>query len=167
MQRYIQLFRALYEANVEYLLCGGLAVNIYGVPRVTADIDLMLDFSTENLRKFKQVAKGLSYAACIPIDIETLTSMQVRKQIVEQKNMIAYSYYHEPATLMNLDVLVKTTLSFEYLWKRKAVRKFEDFEVFLISLPDLITMKKSTERKQDLQDVEILEKLTNIDKDKK
>jgi len=42
---YLQLFKKLSEEQVRYLICGGLAVNIYGIPRMTADIDLLLDFT--------------------------------------------------------------------------------------------------------------------------
>lgn len=167
MQQYISLFRSLYEAEVDYLLCGGLAINIYGVPRVTADIDLLLDFNPENLKKFKAITRQLSYEACIPLDFESLASEQIRKNIVSQKNLVAYSFYNINHNFMNLDVLVKTPFSFEYLWKKKAVRSMDDFKVFLVSLQDLITMKLATARKQDLEDIEILKKLSNIDGNKK
>jgi len=167
MQQYISLFRSLYEAEVDYLLCGGLAINIYGIPRVTADIDLMLDFKPENLKKFKAVTQQLAYAACIPIDVESLASDEMRKNIVTQKNLVAYSFYNINHTFMNLDVLVKTPFSFEYLWKKKEIRSMDDFKVFLVSIQDLIAMKLSTARKQDLEDIEILQKLSNIDGNKK
>jgi predicted nucleotidyltransferase len=167
MQHYIQLFRALHDAEVDYLICGGLAVNVYGIPRVTADIDLMLDFNTDNLKKFKSVTAHLSYQACIPLDIETLVSTKVRKNIVEQKNLIAYSFYNTHHNFMNLDVLVRTPFSFEYLWKKKSVRRIDNFQVYLVSLEDLIAMKNSAGRKQDLEDVEILKKLGNIDESEK
>ena len=39
---YFKLFEALYLAKIKYLVCGGLAVNIYGIPRMTADVDLLI-----------------------------------------------------------------------------------------------------------------------------
>ncbi len=35
---YLKLFKLLDAREVRYLLCDGLAVNIYGIPRMTADI---------------------------------------------------------------------------------------------------------------------------------
>ncbi|UZR94884.1 nucleotidyl transferase AbiEii/AbiGii toxin family protein [Chondrinema litorale] len=162
MQHYLQLFKSLYKARVEYLVCGGLAVNIYGIPRMTADIDLMLRFSPNNLKKFKEVTTKLSYNACIPVDIEKLVDETVRKDMVEKKNLIAYSYYNSIASFMNLDILVKTPKDFEYFWSNKETRDIEDFEVYLVSLQNLIEMKKYAGRGQDEQDIQLLYRLGNL-----
>jgi len=41
---YLKLFEQLQQHDIRYMLCGGLAVNVYGIPRMTADIDIVLDF---------------------------------------------------------------------------------------------------------------------------
>jgi hypothetical protein len=48
-----KIFDVLNQYNVKYLVCGGLAVNIYGIPRMTADIDLLLDFEESNVLNFE------------------------------------------------------------------------------------------------------------------
>jgi len=47
------LFKSLADNKVKYLLCGGLAVNLYGIPRMTADVDLLIDWEKENIEKFE------------------------------------------------------------------------------------------------------------------
>ncbi|PMP95451.1 MAG: hypothetical protein C0169_05450, partial [Thermodesulfobacterium geofontis] len=49
MQRILKI---LYLNKIRYLLCGGLAVNLYGIPRTTVDLDLIIDLSHENLKNF-------------------------------------------------------------------------------------------------------------------
>jgi len=49
---FLQLFELLDQRKVRYLICGGLAVSIYGIQRTTADIDLLVDFDKENLTSF-------------------------------------------------------------------------------------------------------------------
>ena len=39
---YLNLFKALEKHKVQYLLVGGLAMNLHGVPRTTMDVDLVL-----------------------------------------------------------------------------------------------------------------------------
>ena len=51
---YLELFSKLEQFKVRYLICGGLAVNIYGIPRMTADIDLLLDFTEKLLNNERQ-----------------------------------------------------------------------------------------------------------------
>lgn len=42
---------ALARHEVDYLLCGGFAVSLYGVPRITMDIDILLRFTEENIQR--------------------------------------------------------------------------------------------------------------------
>jgi hypothetical protein len=35
---YLELFQKLESANIRYMLVGGLAMNLYGVPRSTMDV---------------------------------------------------------------------------------------------------------------------------------
>jgi len=41
--KFESLFSALNKAKVRYLVVGGIAVNLYGIERATADIDLFVE----------------------------------------------------------------------------------------------------------------------------
>ena len=43
------VFDALNKAGVKYLVVGGAAVNLYGFPRFTGDLDILLLLKQENL----------------------------------------------------------------------------------------------------------------------
>ena len=45
---YFEILEGLYKKKVKYLVVGGLSVNLYGVPRVTQDIDIVIAMSKEN-----------------------------------------------------------------------------------------------------------------------
>ena len=47
---YLDLFRALDKHRVNYVLVGGLAMNLHGVPRMTMDVDLADPVHLEQLR---------------------------------------------------------------------------------------------------------------------
>ena len=51
------LLETLSEARVDYVLVGGLAVQLHGYMRSTFDIDLVLAMNDENLCRFIEVAK--------------------------------------------------------------------------------------------------------------
>jgi hypothetical protein len=48
---YRTIFKDMNEASVDYIIVGGLAVNFYGVPRMTYDLDLMIALNPENILK--------------------------------------------------------------------------------------------------------------------
>ena len=64
---YEDIFRLLDKEGVRYLLIGGLAAIIYGVPRSTGDIDLMLLMTKGNISKFIGIMKKLGYQPKVPV----------------------------------------------------------------------------------------------------
>ena len=68
---------------------GGLAVNIYGIPQMTADIDILLDFEEENIEKFESAMKLMSYVAAVPVSLKSMINKADREKIIKEKNMIA------------------------------------------------------------------------------
>lgn len=87
---YIQLFKKLEREKIRYLVCGGLAVNIYGIPRMTADIDILLDFVDDNLSRFEQSIKELKYLSVIPVSIRTFVSKEEREKAIQNKMMLFF-----------------------------------------------------------------------------
>ena len=100
-----KIFDILNANDVRYLLCGGLAVNIYGIPRMTADIDLLLDFDEKNILNFENAVKYLLFQSVIPLTIKTFIKKEDRLKAIKEKNLIAYSYFNSNAGYMNLDIL--------------------------------------------------------------
>ena len=64
---YETVFRELHRARVRYLIVGAVAVNLHGVPRMTADLHLMLDLQEANLRTFVDAVSALGYRPRIPV----------------------------------------------------------------------------------------------------
>jgi hypothetical protein len=48
---YLDLFRALNEAGVRYVLVGGVALNLHGVERATMDVDVAIALDGDNLSR--------------------------------------------------------------------------------------------------------------------
>ncbi|MFZ6016204.1 MAG: nucleotidyltransferase [Nitrospirota bacterium] len=69
MLDYLAIFRRLNEKGIRYIVVGGVAVNLYGIPRMTYDIDLLLDLEDENLKRFLKLLKGWGFKPKVPVDI--------------------------------------------------------------------------------------------------
>ena len=156
MEHATKLFKDLTENNVQYLICGGLAVNIYGIPRLTADIDLLVDFEEKNIIAFEKLVGLLYYQPRLPFPISSLLDKAKRTEYIKEKNLIAFSYYNVMANFMNVDVLIDVPMTFSAMWTQKEVRKIDKTDIYLISLDHLILMKQYANRIQDQQDVLML-----------
>jgi hypothetical protein len=154
-----KIFDILNRYQVKYLVCGGLAVNIYGIPRMTADIDLLLDFEETNITNFENATKHLLFQSTIPLSINTFINKEDRLNVIKEKNLIAYSYFNSMAGYMNLDVLLDTPIEFNILWENKTDRLIGETIIHLVSVEDLIALKKYANRIQDQHDILLLSKL--------
>jgi len=93
MQLFKNLFSALNQESVKYLVGGGVAVNLYGIERATADIDIILKVDAKNLSKFITVAKNLVLKPKLPLPLDDLMDREKRKGWTVDKNMVVYSLY--------------------------------------------------------------------------
>lgn len=159
MELFKKLFDSLNEERVEYLLCGGIAVNLYGIERATADIDLVLRINEENLTKFVKVAKKLALKPKAPVKIEELISAQKRQEWKKDKNMKVFSLYDEKAPFFIIDILIDEPFDFSEVYRRKKEIKFSETVIPIVPIDVLIEMKEKTGRLQDKADVFYLRKI--------
>lgn len=76
---YEAAFRALQKRRVRYLVVGGVAVNLYGILRATADLDIFPWLkSSQNVAKFVSAMKKLGYKPRAPVAPEDLQDPQKR-----------------------------------------------------------------------------------------
>lgn len=153
---YLALFRSLADHHVPYLLVGGLAVNLHGVPRLTMDVDLAIKFTSESLSALEEVCHELSLVAIQPVAIQQLADPAERERLRSQKNMAAYSLRSPVASDPTIDLLLETVWDFDAAWERRIVRNVAEVPINLASIPDLMVMKLALGRPQDLADVEHL-----------
>ena len=159
---YEDIFKKLQEREVKYLLIGGIAVNLYGVQRATADIDLVLSMNEENLSKIIALTKELGLKPKMPIKAETLKDPARLKQLRQEKNMRAFSFDHPDDPSIVIDVMVEDLLPFEAAYQRRKIMRAWGISVSTVSLEDLIGIKQASGRDQDLADVEALSKFRGV-----
>lgn len=156
---FVKLFIALSTHQIRYLICGGLAINIYGIPRSTADIDLVLDLEEENVKKFLSIIASVGYFAHLPISLHDLVDKEQRNDFIKNKNLIAYSFYNSSNNVMSMDVLIDTPIDFEKMWSNREIRNIGGKEVTIVSIADLIVMKQYAGRLQDERDIILLSQM--------
>jgi hypothetical protein len=156
---YEDIFKKLQQKNVEYLVIGGIAVNLYGVQRATGDIDLLLSMDQDNLSSFISLTKELGLVPKMPVKAEELKKPEKLKEWRETKNMLVFSFAHPDNPYITIDVMNEEPLPFAEAYKRRKIMRAWGIDISTVSLGDLIKLKQISGREQDLADIEALNKI--------
>jgi predicted nucleotidyltransferase len=153
---YRNLFKGMNEAGIDYMLVGGVAVNFYGIPRMTYDLDLMIALNPENILKLLARLNDWGYKPRAPVNPNDLADEKKRAIWIRDKNMKAFSFYHEKEAIGEIDVLIVLPMPYEKFRERAKVFDLEGTSVPVVSVQDLIDLKRRAGRQQDVSDVEHL-----------
>lgn len=159
---YYQIFREFEETGVQYLVVGGVAVNLHGYSRFTGNLDILLALDKENLQNVASIMERMGFAKRFPIELTDLAKEdQVRKWLTE-KNMTAFAFISNRLPQFSLDVLAAESLRFPELDGRKEVKCASGINIPVISIDDLVGMKREANREKDLIDIEALLELKGL-----
>jgi len=155
---YEEVFKALNKAKVNYVVCGGAAVVLFGFSRLTIDLDLIVSLEKENLNKLYDVLKQLDYISRAPIKKEEFIQKEKIEKLAKEKNMKVVSFYNLKDNFKVIDVGVNLPNTSEIL-KRKKIVKSGNLNIPIIFIDDLIKMKEDLARPKDIIDAENLKKI--------
>lgn len=158
---YEEILREFQKQKVKYVIVGGIAVNLLGSLRSTADIDIMVEMSDENLRNVVRILKKEGYRVKQPVDPMGIADAAMRRDWIQNKHMKAFNFYKE-GELKEVDIIIDSPVSFSEA-KKSAVRiKIGNIALSVISIDNLIKMKKGTGRSVDKLDIEELRKIKKL-----
>ncbi len=161
---YEEILMAFQEQKVKYVLVGGIAVNLLGSMRSTADLDILVEMSDDNLKKIVTIMKKHGYRVKQPIDPMKIADKKIREDWIKNKNMKAFNFYKEDE-LKEVDIIIESPVSFEEARKKPIHIKIGDLILPVISINKLIKMKKTTGRTIDKLDIEELQKIKKLKED--
>jgi len=156
---YKTIFKELNDNGIDYLVVGGLAVNLFGVPRLTYDIDLMIHMDSENIKKLILKLTQWGYKPKIPVDPLEFADEEKRNSWISEKGMKEFNLFSEYLPIGEIDIVIYSPIPYKILKERAVKIQIQDIIIPVISIHDLIEIKLQTGRKQDLSDVEYLKKI--------
>jgi hypothetical protein len=154
-----ELLQSLADDHVQYVLVGGLAVQLHGFLRSTFDIDLVLAMNDENLVRFIAVAKRYGLVPSIPVSIDSLRNASQIDQWHREKGMLAFALREPQIGGSVVDILVRPEVPFEKLKANAVAGELFSRQVWIASIDDLLTMKRCANRPKDHLDILALEKI--------
>lgn len=147
-----ELLRRLIEADVDFVLVGGLAVNAWGVVRGTKDVDIVPRPDAENLLRLARVAE------------EAGGHVQLEEALLSSSRSIAGLLASGERVLIEthagaLDVVqgLPGVPSYEELQAGAVDVQVAGVRIRVCGLDDLISMKRVAGRTRDMADLEDLQ----------
>lgn len=152
---YEEVLREFQKQKVKYVLAGGIAVNLLGFLRSTADMDILVEMSDANLKKVVNILKSKGYHVKQPVDPMGIADEKTRFDWIHNKNMKAFNFYKEDL-MKEVDIIIESPVSFEKAEKTAFKVRVDGMTLPVISIGNLIKMKKNTGRGVDVLDIEKL-----------
>ncbi len=141
LNRLVDVFASFERHRVRYVIIGGVAAILHGVPRSTFDVDVLIDASLENaqalLLAFEDAGLGTA----------SLTSPE---EVVDN----AITIFQDR---VRIDVQTRTPgLTFEGAWARRETLEYSGQTFYVLCREDVIASKLASGRPVDLDDVRAL-----------
>ncbi|NPU99967.1 MAG: hypothetical protein HPY53_01180 [Brevinematales bacterium] len=155
---YEEVFDALNKANIEYLIVGGMAVNLYGYARFTADIDIIVSLDNNNFRKLRDTLDSIGYRFKEAIGPE-LYDKTVLNNLDEIKTLTDIKFTLKDNMVKSIDILIDHGLDFQLSYSKRTIKRAGNLDLPVVPYSDLIKMKKELGRKKDIIDIDELKKI--------
>ena len=152
-----EIFEALGDAGVRYLVVGGVAVVLHGHPRFTADLDLVVGLERDNVLEALGALERLGYRPRAPVQASDFADAAVRRAWIEEKGLTVFSLCSQRFPATEIDLFVEEPFPFEDAFARGVRVRLGGTEVVVAAIEDLIALKRQAGRPRDLEDVEALE----------
>ncbi len=135
------VFKSLHQYQVKYVVIGGIAVVLHGVPRATFDLDILIESTPDNAQKLLEALFNARIGTALLTNVEKLLANEI--------------------TIFNdrirIDVQTKTPgIEFETAWQSKETMTYQNQVFYVVSKYDLIASKQAAGRPVDLEDIKLL-----------
>ncbi|MBD3307465.1 hypothetical protein GF339_13635 [candidate division KSB3 bacterium] len=142
LNRLGDVFASLHNHHVKYLVIGGIAAVLHGVPRATFDLDILIEATEENAQRLLEAMREARLGTATLIEAKELLAQEIT--IFQDR--------------IRIDVQTITPgLEFEAAWRRKETMEYQHRPFYVLSRQDLIASKRAAGRPIDLEDVRLLE----------
>ena len=141
---FLDMLRALLEAEVRFLIVGAYALNLHTKPRATGDLDIWVEPAPENAPRVMRALKAFG----APLD-----------EITEADFTQPGVTFQIGIPPVRIDLLTQlTALEFNQAWQDRVEHEMGPYLVSFLGKKSLIKNKRAIGRHKDLADLECLEK---------
>jgi predicted nucleotidyltransferase len=141
LNRLREVFSSFQKYKVKYLVIGGIAAVLHGVPRATFDLDILIEANPENARRLLDAMLDANLGTAALISESDLLDHEIT--VFQDR--------------VRIDVQISTPgIQFKSAWENRETIDYQGVELNVVSREDLISSKKAAGRPVDLEDVRLL-----------
>ena len=155
-----RVLTALNEANVRYLVVGGVAVVLHGHLRTTADLDLVVQLAPDNALRAVLALGRLGYRPRAPVPVEQFADPRMRASWIKDKGLTVFGLWSDQVLGLEIDLFVAEPFDFDTVYARSVRVPLDSATVTVVALADLVVLKQAAGRPIDIADIEALQALS-------
>ena len=134
--------RVLSKHKVKYVVIGGIAAVLHGVPRATFDLDILIEATPSNAQRLLDALLEAKLGTASLISANELLAHEIT--IFKDR--------------VRIDVQTTTPgLRFEDAWQNRETMEYQGQTFYVVSRDDLIASERASGRTVDLEDARLLE----------
>jgi hypothetical protein len=156
---YLELFSALDRHHVDYLLIGGLAVSLHGVERATMDVDITVAMTPQNLSALIDTSQELKLTPVLPVPLDSLKDIELLREWHAQRHLEVFALRTPQLAGVTIDVLLFPPVEFAGMSSRAVEFDVSGTKIRVVSIDDLIALKRAVGRPIDRSDIEHLQRI--------
>jgi hypothetical protein len=149
--RFLDLARAFEREGVEYVLVGGVAVNLHGLARATEDADFFVRPTPENIERVRRALRSLwddvEIDALRPEDFETYPTLR----------------YGPPDEDFAVDIITRIGTAFRFEDLEAETQVLAGVRLKVATPATLVRMKRGTVRPIDRSDADALRRMFGLE----
>lgn len=154
-----ELLERLVEADISFVLVGGLAVNAWGYIRATQDVDVVPDPAADNLAKLDKLLRDLG--GKVDVGGRLLDSASILTFLRTGDRTFVRTELGQVDILQGLPQVPR----YQELKEEAEQIDIDGLDVRVCSLEHLLEMKRASDRPRDRVDLEALEAAQTPDGD--
>ena len=136
------VFKSFQKHEVKYVVIGGIASVLHGVPRATFDLDILIEATPANTRRLLDAMLDVGLGTAAMTSVENVLANEIT--IFRDR--------------VRLDVQTSTPgIVFDKAWEHRKTVSYQGQQFFILSKEDLIASKRAAGRIVDLEDARLLE----------
>jgi len=152
----VKIAKILDKLKIPYIITGGMAVSVWGRPRFTADIDIVVEILPKNI--------NLLGKELLAVDKDVYVSREAMQEALERKG--EFNFIH-PQSQLKVDFWVIKNAFNKQEIKRAITKDIFGYKISFVSPEDLILSKllwsKESYSEKQLEDVKSVLRISKVD----